>query len=865
MNHNLFANKNSLFSFEAFTSNKNPKNNVMLLRILDSNNNKEYFLLDSSGHLKKVDENFIKNNFKKEKGIEYLKINTDGGAAAASNSNTNEKFLKVRMKEDDKNFNDISHFIRPDLHNKYSLIEEEDDNSLITKDIFKITDNIQTRCNQLANNNNDIFKFFKAIRDKFDIEDIDLDESENKYETNKDNNIQIIINFINNKLANNTNDLEKEIEKLKGEMDELNDRIAELTKEINRLNILNKEISELLIETQKEIDYLVSQLQSLPNIIEENDDLNERLAQLEEEKKDLERQLSECNESLKKINAEKSNLTDEEIDNLRAEIGRLNILNTEINKSLNEANAEIDNLNKKLKSQSDITAEKNSLDEQLTKLEKEKKDLEKRLSECKESLVNIGAENERLIAEKKTLIAENKRLIAEKTELTRIFEENIKLLSDNNTQLNNRLQTLHGKLKDWLHDLNNLNDNSGNADNSGDAVNADNLIDNIIEITKLIYTNLNMDKEKVSKANNEKLKELQSIIDQFNDINSDSEKNLSTFSDDLLKQLDKLKEDIANLKQNEQNNIDNVDNIGDVDNVDDSDKTKGSKEYNINNFIHKLNNNLFTNNHDLLQEAKYIIENYDNKFDINKFEQMNIEFLLQLKNFENILYKENNGFKDENLNRVDFLDMYDNFKNNVNLHISHNYKNVLNDTSIYELQNVLFNDKTHAIIIDNFKNIFYNIMLNNINPKTKIYKNIKNELIDFFSIYFKDKKKTNLYSDDLVHNIFYNFNKTFSKLFKNKLNIDYFNMLKHNNNKYFTNLQKNIMGGSSSNDIDESDQADNYLLPYNKIIGNKYFIYILIIINIFIFYILFKIVKALTKKILLPIFSTSNRWEEIYI
>ena len=880
MNHNLFANKNSLFSFEAFTSNKNPKNNVMLLRILDNNNNKEYFLLDSSGHLKKVDENFIKNNFKKEKGVEYLKINTDGGAAAASNSNTNEKFLKVRMKEDDKNFNDISHFIRPDLRNKYSLIEEEDENSLITKDIFKITNNIQTRCNQLANYN-DIFKFFKAIKDKFEIDGINLDE--NEYETNKNKNIRIIINFIDNKL-NNTKDLEDEIEKLKKEIEELkasndkkvtelNDQITALTKEIERLNKLNKEINDLLIKTQAEIDVLASLLSKLPNFTAEKNSLDEQLRKLEEEKAALEKRLSDCEESLKN-----SRLTDKEIDDLKKQINDLTQKNIDINGLLIETQAKIDELVSLLGALPNITAENIVLNEKLIKLEEDKAALEKSLSECNESLATITAENKRLIAEKETLKREFEEKIKELTEKIAELTANNESLNASNIQLTNRLKTLHDKLEKWLHNLNGLNDLNGLSDKSEDSgtYETDILIDNIITITTLIYDklktdnqNLNTDKENESKTNNEKLNILQGIINQFNNINSESAIDLSIFSNDLLKQVEKLKEDIENLEQNEQNEqkeqkVGNVGNVGDGDN-DNPDKTKGSKEYNINNFIHKLNNNLFTNNHDLLQEAKYIIENFDNKFDINKFEQMNIEFLLQLKNFENILYKENNGFKDENLNRVDFLDMYDNFKNNVNLHISHNYKNVLNDTSVYELQNILFNDKTHAIIIDNFKNIFYNIMLNNINPNTKIYKNIKNELIDFFSIYFKDKKKTNLYSDDLVHNIFYNFNKTFNKLFKNKLNIDYFNMLKHNNNKYFTNLQKNIMGGSSSNDIDDADQADNYLLPYNKIIGNKYFIYILIIINIFIFYILFKIVKALTKKILLPIFSTSNRWEEIYI
>ena len=73
------------------------------------------------------------------------------------------------------------------------------------------------------------------------------------------------------------------------------------------------------------------------------------------------------------------------------------------------------------------------------------------------------------------------------------------------------------------------------------------------------------------------------------------------------------------------------------------------------------------------------------------------------------------------------------------------------------------------------------------------------------------------------------------------------------------------MGGSSSHDLDDADLADNYLLSYKLINNNQYFIYFLIIINLFIFYILFNVIKALAKRLILPISKTSLLTENIYI
>ena len=472
------------------------------------------------------------------------------------------------------------------------------------------------------------------------------------------------------------------------------------------------------------------------------------------------------------------------------------------------------------------------------------------LNEYSEKLNNLIKEKEA----NKSLY--EKELKDTKDKNASLYTDNLSLNADN-VSLKNILEILKNKISNSLIVLNKANKTEI------DKKNIEDLVNDIIVETNTLFGNNN----KLNTENNnltEDLYDKESTIDELlKAINA--LKTTSSIQDKeesiLLTKLSTLENDITA----EINNIEKV-----LNEPNEPNEPKGSKEYNINNFMYKLDNNLFSNKHNFIKEAKYIIQefnnNLDSNFDFNKFEQLGIEFLLQLKNFENILYKENNGYKDESLDRVEFLDMYDEFKQSVNLHISHNYKNVLTNKAVNELQNTLFDDKIHAVIIDNFKNIFYNIMLNNITPNTKIYKHIKREFKDFFATYFKDKKKINLYSDDLVYNIFYNFNKSFNKLFKNKLNIDYFNKLKNNiNYEYFDNLQKNIMGSGTSYDIDESDQADNFLLSYKLINNNQYFIYFLIIINIFIFYILFKVIKALSKRLILPITNTPLFTEKIYI
>ena len=193
MHHNLFANKNALFSFEAFTSNKNSQNNILLFRILDkNNNNKEYFLLDSKGKIEKVNEEFINNNFKNEKGIEYLNHNQNT-TGAANNISTNEKFLKVRMKENYKNFSNIQQFIQPNLYkNNDTIIDEQDDNSLITnKDIIEVCKDITTILNTIikpsaTNLDSYLEKIFKMYTGLTKMFNIDFEINQGKFLTNYD-------------------------------------------------------------------------------------------------------------------------------------------------------------------------------------------------------------------------------------------------------------------------------------------------------------------------------------------------------------------------------------------------------------------------------------------------------------------------------------------------------------------------------------------------------------------------------------------------------------------------------------------------------------------------------------------------------
>ena len=211
------------------------------------------------------------------------------------------------------------------------------------------------------------------------------------------------------------------------------------------------------------------------------------------------------------------------------------------------------------------------------------------------------------------------------------------------------------------------------------------------------------------------------------------------------------------------------------------------------------------------------------------YEQDNFKLLIYLKNFENLLYKENNNIKTYALNYVDFFNMYDKFQKEV---VSFIYNYYPNNNVSKKLIDKLFTNKLNALIINNFKNLFYNAMFSN-NINNKLYKILKKEL----EVIVKDV-------DNLLKYIFITFNNNFSSLFKNKLNINYLDYIE---NIDATNcvgldclltLKENILGTYANVDV----EMDYY---FDEKKDNKYIIYLLVIIIIFVLYGLIKIINKL--------------------
>jgi hypothetical protein len=318
-------------------------------------------------------------------------------------------------------------------------------------------------------------------------------------------------------------------------------------------------------------------------------------------------------------------------------------------------------------------------------------------------------------------------------------------------------------------------------------------------------------------------------------------------TDTLLKNIDKLNNIITSINGNHNDNtveklLDLIEGQGQA-NIGDGNVRGNHENKNLN-----LNDISF-----FIKAHNTHIANKDNI----SFNDENSKLLIFLKNFEHILYKENNGIKEPNLNIIQFLNMYDSFKHNVESFIDNKLNTLLHNKATNKLKNLLFNDKNNSIIIDNFKNIFYNVMLNNFNKQSKYYKQIKKEIKEFFYEYYNNsnnnsnnnKNNININSELLLNNILYNFNEAFKPLFLNKKNINYLN-IKHDFNELYE-LQKNIKGGDDNDNDDDNDNNNNN----NN--ANKLFILLLIVINLIIFFVLIKILHYLIYNIDLKYISNT--------
>jgi chromosome segregation ATPase len=648
--------------------------------------------------------------------------------------------------------------------------------------------------------------------------------------------------------------LNSAITKSNASLEQINTAMVSNDTEVERLKTQKAQLDAALRTKEAELTELQQKINDLKGVLEginSNKDTKEAAAAADKRK--LEEEYEQLLKTLDKKTSIKSGLTDEmtrlkeQITGATTSIQELTTQKTNAENDLNAKNSSIEKLKEQLQQLQQKKHEKDAqeagditkINEQIAATDVALKGTNEQLNNLKSQLETKNAELEKLKEQLQQLQQKkNEKDIQEVGDITKINEQIVAAdaaLKGTNEQLDNlksQLETKNSSIKAAEEQLQQLQQKKNEKDTqeAGDITN----INAQITATEAALNTTNTELDSLKSQLEKKNAELGSKRTEIESLNAQLTARLDTYKENS-ELLNREGTDLA-AKIN-------------------SAKVKLEKEFMM--IINQIIKDIVEQYRDgyrlsiptaqLLAATNLNYKDTESKIAMTqsmsgqgersvggfkeKFEQDNFKLLIYLKNFENLLYKENNDIMINALNYVDFFNAFDKLKKDIETFIKQNYQEKIAN----KLINKLFTNKINALMIENFKNIFYNIMFNNCKKNIKLFKILKNEL----------KIITTHNLDNLIHYIFYSFNNNFKFLFKNKRDINY---LEYIDNINATNcvdldciltLKENIFGC-----LDNNIEQNEYNSIFNT--NNKYnnlYIYFLIIINIFIFYMLFKIIN----------------------
>ena len=448
-----FGKYDAEFTFEAFNMNNgdskteadinqymingnNSINNINNFTNNESNNNNNRIIFDKKINL--VNENEISfarmNHFQNSNTVNTLTKNTNNLKIEENNEN-NERLLQSKIEELEKKNSDIENE-KEDLAKK-NMELTDDLNKKITelKKMTNLFDELNEEYSKLNAKHNALMVYASDIQKKLDLNNIELSQLKNKCHSNEET-----------------------------------DKI---------INEKEKVISIL----QNEINYykkLCGKNNILPNDINNNNNLNQKLDSLIDKYINENKRLKQQNDAYKK---KLKNFQRKELLNKNIDFGQFEI----------QINYQIDNFNSIIKDYNE------RLNESLNKISElfEDSKKEEAAKYLVEQINNYMQENQRLISENAKL---NTQLAEYQAQLNSLSNINMNKLINNNNNLEENLddndsdeiEELKNKVDELEDVISKLNGNNNNSSN----INNNNLNNNNISVREAFVNALNELKEK---------------------------------------------------------------------------------------------------------------------------------------------------------------------------------------------------------------------------------------------------------------------------------------------------------------------------------------------------------------------------------
>ena len=644
--------------------------------------------------------------------------------------NERDKYYEVIEENNNnlrKKINELENIIKKNEKEIYDL---KNLNSSLKKKNEMIEKELEDNKKELEERNEKSFFLSNLIDDKIDKEDYDEIEQQLNKEKEKNKNLKVNIEKLNEEISKK----EEEIIKNKNLINSQEINIKENINKINKLNEKieksNKDYSELL---NKYKNYISQKEESERKINEgiKNLNLSEQYKKLINlEKPELIKLILEKDKNITKLE-NKNYINTNKIN----ELEKINQIN---NNELQKNKLIIDNLNKKI----------DHLEKEINNFKNEKENLERKINDLKKELQKEKIENERLISVEKDLEQEkNKNNILLK-ENTNLKNENLSQ-NENIIKSKNKISLLQNKIKENEDKINSiLNEKDLLNKNYSDLMNKYNeQLTNTQQKEKQAseaIKNLNLTGNYIKLANMSKDQLISLIIekDKYLNILENSKKDLNDKIEKITKEKNIIENELNNLKASfstleKKNSIFNNEN-------EQMKKELENNKVKKNNLLRELQNEKaqkenYKKDSDELKEAQKRIKVLKN--DIQKLSDENLskeekimegqKKILSLNNKINELLKE----KEEIIkNYNELLNKSNLQEEKIKLHENEDKNeqdliNNLNLSDIYKSYTNMNKAKLIAIIIEK-DNLFKKIeeLKNNLEQKISNIEKVKNEL-----------------------------------------------------------------------------------------------------------------------------------------
>ena len=839
MNNEIDEN-NSLIENLKTENDKNSKllelqNDVKIRKIEEQNLFLEKEKINLVENIENLKENFNllqkkflklenKNKLETEKAFEEKKRNEEKIKSLFNQVENFQKenfdFLKLKLELENKiiklkDKNEILINSEENLNLKLKNLNKEKikflkQNEILEKKEENLSSNLEERKNEKLNLENKNEKLSLSLN-QFKIKNEKIEFEKNNLEKEKEKLLEMIKNFEieiekkKNLSFDQKNNLEKEINELKNNLEQIQNEKNDLKLDLKKKQNENIEKNKELLKFEKQNQEIITKLNKVEN---EKNDLSINLKAIQEKEIDLKKNFDNLQD-------QKENLVKEKI-NLQKNIKEQKQTNETLILNEKSYTIQITNLSK---IKENLETDKENLTKKKEKLENEKLDLEK----VKESIVhkldeNVSIKNEfeKNIENLNFKISTLEKKIKDLESDIKVKTENISSFKKENEKLNMNLEILQEEKKIFIEQIKEKNELITKCTDE---------IKNQVSNNSQLQDYLKENKEILNLLKNEKNKErgdLEKDIEKKDSIISDKQ----SFIKDLKEEIKDFKEKIKNLEKKEKMKNEEYLKL--------KKELKNQKKTNIN--VYKENEEKMENmENDLIGVEERINEIKDQ---LKNFDSIKSEFKDKNSQFKNIIIWLVNKFEDLKMLYNDLLhsttlkimDLHQDKLKLLKMKLKQHDFNFEKFIENKELRRFLANilnidvDDKNNLFFDNLNNILqnseildiYSVDLNLAKEKSETSKSsalIKDNLQTLTESYniLKQTEKT----EKLSHEEIQEFKAEFEKItnFYNALKTIYSSNPKYEENFNDVNFHMKIMEIlNKKEDIDINEEKQTYLI-----------------------------------------------------